>query len=341
MIDPRFYQRRAPLTLMQIVDLTRSELSEKTNVDKLIHDVATLEEGQQTDVACLHNAKYIKHLSTSAVGACFLTVDHAEKIPTTMVGLITPSPYRAFGLVIQTLYPQVDRVFSASSQPIHDTAQVAEGSIIEYGVVIHQHAQVGRNVRIGANSVIGPGVVIGHDCVIEPGVCISHSIVGNDVIIYSGARIGQAGFGFAMDNRGHIKVPQLGRVIIGNDVEIGANTTIDRGSLQDTVIGDGCRLDNLVQIGHNVQLGKGCVIVAQVGIAGSTHVGNYVAMGGQVGIAGHLKIGNHVKIAAQSGVMRDIDDHETVSGSPSMPIKQWHRLTVVQQQLIQRKGTRV
>jgi UDP-3-O-[3-hydroxymyristoyl] glucosamine N-acyltransferase len=143
-----------------------------------------------------------------------------------------------------------------------------------------------------------------------------------------------------MDEKGHIKIPQLGRVIIEDDVEIGANTTIDRGSLQDTVIGRGSRLDNLVQIGHNVQIGEGCVLVAQVGIAGSTHLGHHVIAAGQVGIAGHLRIGNSVKMAAQSGIMRDLQDGETVAGSPAVPIQQWHRQTVALQKYIMHTSQR-
>ena len=157
------------------------------------------------------------------------------------------------------------------------------------------------------------------------------------MLIHAGVRIGQDGFGFATGAEGHVKVPQLGRVIIGDDVEIGANTTIDRGAGPDTVIGAGTQIDNLVQIGHNVVLGRGCVVVAQVGISGSTKVGDYVVIGGQVGLAGHLSIGNKVRIAAQSGVMRDVAEGETVGGSPATTMRDWLRRVAIVDRLA-RKG---
>ena len=340
MIDSRFYTLAEPLTLLQIAEITGAELSSISDRSLLIHNVATLKEAQSKDMACFHNVKYSHDVTESKAGACFMLPGNVVKAPASMIPLITSSPLRAFGLAIQALYPSVDRVFISSTQAIHPAAKLGKQCIIEYGAVIHQNAQIGDYTCIGANAVIGPGVVIGSNCIIEPGVTISHSLIGDHVVIYSGARIGQAGFSFAMDKRGHIKVPQLGRVIIGDDVEIGANTTIDRGSLQDTVIGTGCRIDNQVQIAHNVVLGTGCVIVAQVGIAGSTRLGKHTIAAGQAGIAGHIVIGDHVKIAAQSGVMRNIADHETVAGFPAIPVKQWHRLTIAQLKLIQRKGMR-
>jgi UDP-3-O-[3-hydroxymyristoyl] glucosamine N-acyltransferase len=337
MIDPRFYDRKGPFTIQEIARISGAELTNQDEAAKIIKDVASLELATAEDIACLHNPKYIPQLLQTKAAACFITPEQVSQVPPSVTALVTKSPYRAYGLIAQSFYPNVDRVFESSDTAIHPTASIAEGCIIEYGAVIHAHVQIGKGTRIGANCVISRGVIIGEECIIEPGVTISHSIIGNKVMIFAGARLGQAGFGFFMDEKSHVKVPQLGRVIVGDDVEIGANTTIDRGSLQDTFIGSGCRLDNLVQIAHNVRLGKGCVIVSQVGIAGSTHLGNYVIAAGQVGIAGHLKIGNFVKIAAQSGVMRDIADGETVAGSPAMPVKQWHRQTVMLQKLVKRK----
>jgi UDP-3-O-[3-hydroxymyristoyl] glucosamine N-acyltransferase len=194
-------------------------------------------------------------------------------------------------------------------------------------VVIEDGVVIGNNSSIDHNSVIKRNVVIGNNTKIASNVTISHSVIGNNVIIHPGTRIGQDGFGFASDHTGHLKVPQLGIVKIGDFVEIGANTTIDRGSAQDTIIGDMCQIDNLVQLGHNVQLGKACVIVAQVGIAGSTKLGDFVILGGQVGVAGHLKIGNQVQVAAQSGIAQNIEDKQIMGGSPAVPIRQWHKQT--------------
>lgn len=179
--------------------------------------------------------------------------------------------------------------------------------MIEPNVVIAQGCKIGKNCRIGNNA------------------SIAYSIIGDNCYIYTGARIGQDGFGFQFMNGQHHRIPQLGRVIIGNDVEIGANACIDRGALDDTIIGDGSRIDNLVQIAHNDKLGRGCVIVSQVGIAGSCTLGDYVVLGGQVGLADHLNIGSGAQVAAQSGAMRDIEAGAVVMGSPCVPIKDFMR----------------
>ena len=176
-----------------------------------------------------------------------------------------------------------------------------------------------RSTYIGANCVIG------NDCTIHSNVNITNAIIGNNVIIHSGVSIGQDGFGYAYNNGRHHKVPQVGRVIIGDDVEIGANTTIDRGSAPDTIIGEGTKIDNLVQIGHNVKIGKHCIIVSQVGISGSTEIGDYTIIAGQAGIAGHLKIGSQVQVAAQAGITRDLEDKAIVGGTPAVPLRQYHK----------------
>jgi UDP-3-O-[3-hydroxymyristoyl] glucosamine N-acyltransferase len=204
--------------------------------------------------------------------------------------------------------------------------------VIEDGVVL------GKNCFVGPNTVIEQGCSIGNNAVIESNVTISHAIIGDDVFIKPGARIGQPGFGFYMDEQGHFDVPQLGRVLIGNHVHIGANTTIDRGSQADTLIGNGVRIDNLVQIAHNVEVGDNSVLVAQVGVAGSTKLGRFVIAAGQVGIAGHLTVEDGVKIAAQSGLMRNVGKGETVAGSPAVPVRDWHRQTIALQKLAKEKG---
>ena len=196
---------------------------------------------------------------------------------------------------------------------------------------------IGSNCLIGANTVILSGVVIGDNTIIDPNCTIAYSIIGSNVKIHNGVRIGQDGFGFAQNENVNLKMPQLGRVLIKDNVEIGSNCSIDRGTGPDTIIGEGTKLDNLVQIGHNAVLGKNCILVAQSGISGSTQIGNNVIIGGQVGIAGHLKIGNNVRIAAKSGVMKNIEDGMTVGGIPSVPIKDWHRQTIILKQLTKRR----
>jgi UDP-3-O-[3-hydroxymyristoyl] glucosamine N-acyltransferase len=233
-------------------------------------------------------------------------------------------------MVAQAFYPSPAPVaWISPSAHVDSSARIGADCWIDHGVVIGAGVEIGDRCRIGSHAVIGAGVVIGADGTIGANATVQCALIGAKVNIYPGARIGQDGFGFAMGVQGHLKVPQLGRVIIGNNVEIGANTTIDRGAGPDTVIGDGCWIDNLVQIGHNVQLGRGCVVVAQVGISGSTQFGDFVAAGGQSGFAGHLKIGSGAKIAAQAGVIGDVPAGQTYGGYPAVPRLEWLRQSVI------------
>ena len=339
-IDSRFYTQAQTLCLADIIQFTQSRLIQEFNQNTCVQNVATLKQACSSDITVLNNAKYQHQLSETNALACFVTEKDAKKCPDHTLALVCKSPYRAFALTAQAFYPDVDRYFDASFSSIHPSAQIDDNCTIEHGVIIHAGVHIQSGTRIGAYSVIGRGVQIGHNCVVESHATITHSLIGDHVTVFTGSRIGQAGFGFFMDESGHVKVPQLGRVIVHDYVEIGANTTVDRGSLSDTIIGPGCRIDNLVQIAHNVQLGRGCVVVAQVGIAGSTHIDDYTIIAGQVGISGHLKIGKRVKIAAQSGVMRDIMDGEVVAGSPAVSVTQWHRQTIALKRLTQSKDKR-
>ena len=265
--------------------------------------------------------------------------DFEEVAPKNMIPLISTNPYHSFALVANAFYPMKDitnagvhpRAHVESNVKYHDTVQISPGAIVSSNVVI------GSNCFVGANTVILSGVNIGANTIIGSNCTIAYSIIGSNVKIHNGVQIGQDGFGFAQNENMNLKMPQLGRVIIKDNVEIGSNCTIDRGTGPDTIIGDGTKLDNLVQIGHNAIIGKNCIFVAQSGVSGSTQVGNNVIIGGQVGIAGHLKIGNNVKIAAKSGVMKNIEDGATVGGVPSVEIKDWHRQTIILKKLISKK----
>ncbi len=347
MADRRFFKNCGPLTLKELAKLGQAEVfqpsTQGVDLSTPFVDVAPMHEAQANHVTVLHNPKYQDQLAHSRAGVCIVDPQHSTLVPSSAVALISKTPYRSYALIAAAFYPNAFDMQCGQIQgpAISPSAKIGTGCLLEPGVVIGELAEIGTGVAIAANTVIGPGVVIGDNCKIGANVTLTHSLIGRGVVIYPGARIGQAGFGFYMDEAGHIQVPQLGRVIVEDGVEIGSNTTIDRGSGADTIIGAGCRLDNLIQIAHNVQLGKGCVIVAQVGIAGSTKIGDFSVIAGQVGIAGHLTIGKGVKVAAQSGVMRDIPDGGIVGGSPAVSAQLWHRQIISLQRLAKNKLQKV
>jgi UDP-3-O-[3-hydroxymyristoyl] glucosamine N-acyltransferase len=339
MADPRFFSCAGPFTLAQLARIAEAEIASGSDPDRSFTDVAPLETAGPTQFSFLDNRRYLEAFAASAAGGCVVHPDVASRAPVGMGLLLSKDPYRAYALIAAAFYPRPPIVPGiAATAQVDPTAVIGEGCRIEAGAVVGARAEIGRRCHVGPNTVIGDGVALGDDCRVGASATISHAIVGSRVSIYTGCRIGQDGFGFAMGPRGHVKVPQLGRVVIEDDVEIGANTTIDRGAGPDTVIGAGTKIDNLVQIGHNVQLGRHCVIVAQVGISGSTRADDFVAMGGQVGIAGHLRIGPGARIAAQSGVMRDVEAGATVGGSPALPMQEWLRQQAVLGKMVRKKG---
>lgn len=305
----------------------------------LFYDVSPLGEAGPKDVSFLDNKRYKDSFAVSRAGACLVHPDLANRAPKGMALLLMSEPYRGYARIARLFYPAAPlKPAIAAAAVVEDSAKLGAGCRVEAGAYIAGRAEIGMNCHIGVNVVIGEGVKLGNDCVIGPCASLSYCLLGERVIIQAGARIGQDGFGFAMGAGGHLKVPQLGRVLIGDDVEIGANTTIDRGSGPDTVIGAGSKIDNLVQIAHNVQLGRGCVIVSQVGISGSTKAGDGVVMAGQAGLTGHLNIGAGARIAAQSGVMRDVRPGEEVGGSPAKPVRDWLKGVAAVERLTRKKG---
>lgn len=337
MADRRFFTNCGPFTVADMVTVTGAMLRDESQATLRLTDVAPLDRAGAADLSFFDNAKYLEQFSASQAGACFVRAKYADQAPASMVVLITEDPYRCYALAAQKFYP-AERSDNRISRRAHVpyTAHISPGVSIAEGAWIGTGADLGEGVVIGPNAVIGEGVVIGKYSRIGALTSITHSIIGERCIIHRGVHIGQDGFGFALGRAGHVKVPQLGRVVIGNDVEIGSGTTIDRGTGPDTTIGDGTKIDNLVQIGHNVTIGKGAVIVAQTGISGSTRIGDGVVLAGQSGIAGHLKIGAGAKIAAQSGVMNDIPPGSSWGGSPAQPAVEWHRQTVALKKLTKR-----
>ena len=342
MADSRFFKKSASLTVAEIASLSGAEPSDPSDTVKntVIEDIAPLDKAGPGQLSFLDNIRYREGFKNTKASACFVSPELAGEAPEGLIPLITKTPYKAYALTAQAFYPDSRPDPSlAESARIDGLASLGMGCVVGECAVIGSGAEIGDNCWIEAGVVIGDNVKLGDGCRVGANATISHSVIGDNVRIYPGARIGQDGFGFAIDPAGHVKVPQLGRVIIEDSVEIGANSCIDRGAGPDTVIGRGTWIDNLVQIGHNVRIGKGCVIVSQVGISGSTVIEDYAVLAGQVGVAGHLRIGMGARIAAQSGIMRDVPPGEEQMGYPAVPIKQFMRQTATISRLTKKKGT--
>lgn len=340
MADPRFFQRSGPFTLAELATLVGGELADANTGGKVVADVAPLDQAGFDEVSFFDNPRYLEQFRATAAGACVVAAKNAGKAPPGAALLVCAAPYAAFARIAQAFYPEQTPVAGCHPSAVIDaSALLGEGVRVEATAVIAAGAKIGARTSIGAGSYVGDNVEIGQDCRIAPNCTLSHCLIGDRVRIHPGARIGQDGFGFHPDPAGHIKVPQLGRVRIGSDCEIGANTTIDRGAGPDTVIGEGTWIDNLVQIGHNVQTGRGCILVAQSGISGSTRLGNFVALAAQSGAAGHLTFGDGAQLAARSGTMHSIPAGETWGGTPAVPLRRFFRMTKTLEKLSE-QGTK-
>ncbi len=344
MVDARFFRTAGPFTLGALAALAPARLT-GGDPDALIAGVGPLDRAGQDQITFLDNARYLEQARATRAAACLVRPEHADHLPAGVARLLTAEPYHGYARIAAVLHPgmaapgpdQAPVAGVAAQAMVDGEASVDPSCRVAAGAVIEAAAEIGPRCRIGANAVIGAGVRLGPDCVIGPGASLSHCLLGARVVVHAGARIGQDGFGFALGPSGHLKVPQLGRVLVGDDVEIGANSTIDRGSGPDTVIGRGCKIDNLVMIAHNVRLGDGCVVVAQSGISGSTTIGAGSVLAAQVGITGHLTVGPGVQLAARSAVIRDLPGGETYGGAPAIPVRQWRRQMAAISRLGRRK----
>ena len=332
MSEPVFFPKNPPLTLRQIAEIAGAALPEGADPDSAVSGVAPLESAGGNDLAYMDNPKYVDALARTGARACLVSRRFAAKVPAATVALVIDQPYHAYAEILARLYPAAARPgssFGASGVSpgsfVHPTARLEHGVVVDPGAVIGPGAEIGSGTVVGAGAAIGPQVRIGRDCSMAAGASIANALIGNRVIIHPGARIGQDGFGYAMGRTGHRKVPQVGRVIIQDGVEIGANTTIDRGASRDTVIGEGTKIDNLVQIAHNVVIGRHCIIVAQVGISGSATLEDFVVLGGQVGVVGHVRIGTGAQIAGSSNVNSDVPPGARWGGTPAKPMRDWFR----------------
>ncbi len=327
MVDLSFYENKGPYTLGEISQHIGCKFHGDKN--KLIEDISTIEDAKPSEI-CFFVQKYKKYFSNSKAGA--FIVNKIEKSNNDRNFILSVNPHLDMAKVASLFYPNAEYPsFFYKSENKHSS--LSKTIKVSDSAFIHKTAKIGLNSEIGCNSVIGPGVVLGNDSIVGDNVSIYFSLIGKNARIYQGVKLGSEGFGFIMGKKIFKKIPQLGRVIIGDNVEVGANSTIDRGSIGDTVIGNSCMIDNIVHLGHNVRLGENCIIAAMTGISGSTTIGNNVIIGGQVGISGHINIGNNVTIAAKTGVMKDIKDNSTIAGYPSVKITDWHRNTILLKRL--------
>jgi len=325
-----FFDRPSGLTIAEIISLTGAEASDATRLSHLIRDVAAIDHAGPADLTFIESNKYVDALATTHAGACLMPARFEGRAPNGLIVLRTSEAFQAFVTIHSELYPQSLRPGSlfesndiATNATIHPAARIENDVTVDPGAVIGPRAEIGAGSIIGATAVIGADVLIGRDCVIGAGCSIMHALIGDRVVIHPGCRIGQDGFGYAGAKQK--KIPQTGRVIIQNDVEIGAGTTIDRGSIRDTTIGEATKIDNLCQIGHNVVIGRHCVVVAQCGLSGSVTLEDFAMLGGAVGLAPHVTIGKGGRVAARSGIMHDVPPGETWGGYPAVPSRQWMR----------------
>jgi UDP-3-O-[3-hydroxymyristoyl] glucosamine N-acyltransferase len=339
MADPRFFERRGPFSLEFLANAVGGVLDADADRQRMIGDIAPLDRAGPDDITFFEDKRRAVSFADAGAGACLVRRGEHASAPPKMPLVRVDQPYLAFIKLGHLFYPEPAVEPGIDKRAVVDASAVlGAGCRVEAGAIIGPRAELGASCLVEPHAVIGPGCVLGPDCRIGVGVTISHALIGARVRLAPGVRIGQPGFGFVPSGVGFERVPQFGRVIIGDDVDIGANTTIDRGVSGDTVIGAGCIIDNLVQIAHNVTMGQGCIIVAQAGIAGSTTLADHVVIGGQAALRDHLKIGKGARVAARGGVMRDIEPGGEVGGAPAVPIRQFHRQTVALARLARRKG---
>lgn len=321
MPDPRFFEDLGPVSLAELAGLTGAELASPEAGDRQVRGVAVLAHATPDTVTFLSDKKHAAALARTQAAACFVTPKDQDAVPDGCAALVTRTPQAAYAAAANRLH----RPRAHQGDAIAADAVLEEGVRLAPGVVIGAGARIGGGTSIGANAVVGPGVAIGRDCQIGANVTLGFALLGDRVRVLAGAVIGEPGFGAAGGANGVVDLPQLGRVILQDGVTVGANSCIDRGAFDDTVVGENTKIDNLVQIAHNVRVGRNCVMAAHTGISGSVTIGDGAAFGGRAGVADHVNIGAGAQVAAAAGVFRDVPDGETWGGFPAQPIRKWMR----------------
>jgi UDP-3-O-[3-hydroxymyristoyl] glucosamine N-acyltransferase len=340
MSDPVFFVPSRRFTAAEIAALTGAVLRNRDMAGVEVDGIASATEGGDGKLVFVEGRRNAGMAEEARAAAILCSEDIAARVSPGIAILVTPKPQAAFAKIGRLLFPagatpapQTGETGISPLASVDPSARIEQGAIIEAGAVIGPNAAIGAGTVVAPNAVIGPSCQIGRDCHVGANANIQCALIGDRVIVHAGAVIGRAGFGFVPGPQGPERIPQIGRVVIQNDVEIGANTTIDRGALADTVIGEATKIDNLVQIAHNVRIGRGCLIAGHCGLSGSVTLGDHVMLGGRVGIADHMTVGSRVQIAAAAGVMNDIPDGQRWAGAPAMPIRDFFRQVAAVQAL--------
>jgi UDP-3-O-[3-hydroxymyristoyl] glucosamine N-acyltransferase len=335
-----FFARAANLSVAEIAALTGAEPCEGADLSRRLTGIAPVDRAGADDLTFVAEAKFAAALTSTKAGAVLTSERFARHAPSGVTVLRVRKPHDAFVTVARRIYCDALRPSSvfgtrgvAAGATVHSSAQLEADVTVDPFAVIGPSAKIGSGTLIGAHAVIGPGVQVGRDCAIGANSTVTHTHVGDRVIIHPGCHIGQDGFGYVSNAGGHVKIPQVGRVIIHNDVEIGSGTRIDRGGIRDTVIGEGTKIDNLCQIGHNCVVGRHCIIVAQSGLSGSVTIEDFVVLGPRTGIIPHITVGKGAKLASRSTVYENVPAGEVWGGFPARPKLQWMREMVALQNL--------
>ena len=342
MVDSRFYPPGQTFSIAEIAGFLNAEIKQGDG-NASINGVSNLMNAGQNDIVFYNDAKYKNDLAVTKAGALLISTrdeDNISNFPAAV--LLVDNPYKSYALIAQKIFPdqaQTKPVAGLQAEQIHPDAIIGKDVEIGFGAVISTGAEIGDETIIGSNAVIGPGCVVGRRSVIGANSVVQFALIGDDVHIHPNVSIGQDGFGYAPDFSGHVKIPQLGRVIIQSHVSIGVGADIDRGTLNDTVIGEGTKLDNQVHVAHNVQIGRHCLIAGQVGFAGSSIIEDYVMSGGQVAFNGHIHVGKGARILGASVVVKNIPAGQEVAGYPARASSLWRKETALISRLLKKRKT--